>query len=299
MRKRRLSIAAGSTGGVYYPYAGGIAKAVSETLSDVEVTAEATSGSIDNLKFLQAGSADLAFTLADTLDEAVGGRGAFVEGGPVSARTLAALYDNLTHVVTLSGSGILSLGDLRGRVVSLGAPGSGTETVAARILEASGIDPAHGVARQALGVNASVDALRDGKLDAFFWSSGVPAGALLDLAATPGRRLVLLASDGAHSVLQRRFGPLYARRVIPKGAYPGVDSDVSVVAVTNLLVVAAAMEDELAYRLTRTLFEKQKQLEAIHPEARNLSLQRAVADSPAPFHPGAIRYYREQGAWPG
>jgi TRAP transporter TAXI family solute receptor len=183
-------------------------------------------------------------------------------------------------------------------VVSVGAPGSGTETIAQRILAAAGIDPDSGIRRQGLGVNASVDALKDGKLDAFFWSSGVPAGSILDLAATPGKRLALLPSDSVLPALNERYGPMYYLGSIPKGAYPGVDADVPVVTVKSLLAVGPEMDDELAYRLTRTLFEKKAALEAIHPEARHLTLQEAVKGSPAPFHPGAIRYYKERGAWP-
>jgi TRAP transporter TAXI family solute receptor len=296
-RKRRLSIAAGLTGGVYYVYGGGIAKVVSETLPDVEVTAEATSGSIDNLKFVGSGKADIGFTMADTLDDAVKGQGAFRENGPGKLRTLAALIDNFTHVATFAGSGLRGLADLKGRVVSVGAPGSGTETIALRILEAAGIDPAAGIRRQGLGVNASVDALKDGKLDAFFWSSGVPAGSILDLAATPGQRLALLPNDSVLPELQRRFAGLYSLGSIPRETYPGLDADVPVVTVKSLLAVSESMDEELAYRLTRTLFEKQKALEAIHPEARHLGLEAATQGSTAPFHAGAIRYYKERGAW--
>lgn len=296
-RKRRLSIAAGLTGGVYYVYGGGIAKVVSETLPDVEVTAEATSGSIDNLKFVESGKADIGFTMADTLDDAMRGQGAFKGGGPAKLLALAALIDNFTHVACFADSGLRALADLKGRVVSVGAPGSGTETIAVRILEAAGIDPTSGIRRQGLGVNASVDALKDGKLDAFLWSSGVPASSLLDLASTPGRRLLLLASDSVLPELKRRFGGLYYLGSIPKGTYAGVDSDIAVVTVKSLLAVSGSMDEELAYRLTRTLFEKQKALEMIHSEARHLTLDEAVKGSPAPFHPGAIRYYKEKGAW--
>jgi TRAP transporter TAXI family solute receptor len=296
-RKRRLSIAAGLTGGVYYVYGGGIAKVESEALPDVELTAEATSGSIDNLKFVTSGRADIGFTMADTLDDAVKGQGAFREGGPLRLRSLAALIDNYTHVATFAKSGLRSLADLRGRVVSVGAPGSGTETIALRILEAAGIDPASGIRRQGLGVNASVDALKDGKLDAFFWSSGVPAGSILDLAATPGQKLMLIPSDSVLPELQRRFPGLYENGKVARDAYPGLDADVPVVTVKSLLAVGESMDEELAYRLTRTLFEKQEALAAIHPEARHLSLDAATRGSTAPFHAGAIRYYRERGAW--
>ncbi len=297
-RKRRLSIAAGLTGGVYYVYGGGIAKVASQSVPGLEVTAEATSGSIDNLKFIHAGKADVGFTLADTLDEAIKGQGAFRELGPLKLRSLAVLYANLTQVVAFEGSGIRTLNDLKGRVVSVGAPGSGTETIAVRVLEATGIDPQTGIRRQGLGVSTSADALKDGKLDAFFWSSGVPAGALLDLAATPGKQMSLLENASTLPELQRRFGALYASGMIPKGTYPGLQADVAVVAVFNVLVVSETLDEALAYELTRTLFAKQSELAAIHPEAGRLSLATAVAESPAPFHPGAIRFYKEKAAWP-
>jgi TRAP transporter TAXI family solute receptor len=298
-RKRRLSIAAGLTGGVYYVYGGGIAKVVSETLPDVEMTAEATSGSVDNLKFVGSGRADVGFTMADTLDDAVRGQGAFHGDRPVKLLALAALIDNFTHVACFADSGLRGIADLKGKVVSVGAPGSGTETIALRILKAAGLDPDSDVRRQGLGVSASADALKDGKLDAFFWSSGVPAGSILDLAATPGHRLALLASSALLPELQRRHGSLYYEGTIPKGVYPGVDADVPVVTVKSLLAVSSEMDADLAYRLTRTLFDKKQDLVAIHPEARNLTLEQAVKGSPAPFHPGAIRYYQEKGAWPG
>jgi TRAP transporter TAXI family solute receptor len=297
-RKHRLSIAAGLTGGVYYVYGGGIAKVASESIPGLEVTAEATSGSIDNLKFIHAGKADIGFTLADTLDDAIKGQGAFREMGALKIRSLAVLYANLTQVVAFSGNGMRTLGDLRGRVVSVGAPGSGTETVAVRVLEAAGVDPQTGIRRQGLGVSTSADALKDGKLDAFFWSSGVPAGALLDLAATPGKQMMLLENASTLPELQRRFGTLYAAGTIPKTAYPGLEADVAVVAVSNVLVVSEALDETFAYELTRMLFVKQAELAAIHPEAGRLSLASAVAGSPAPFHPGAIRFYKEKGAWP-
>ena len=297
-RKRRLSIAAGLTGGVYYVYGGGLAKVASESVPGLEVTAEATSGSIDNLKFIHAGKADIGFTLSDTLDDAIKGQGAFRELGPLRLRSLAVLYANLTQVVAFEGSGIRSLGDLKGRVVSVGAPGSGTETIALRVLETAGIDPQSGIRRQGLGVSTSADALKDGKLDAFFWSSGVPAGALLDLAATPGKKMTLLENASTLPELRRRYGALYDSGTIPKATYPGLEADVAVVAVANVLAVSETLDESLAYELTRALFAKQKELAAIHPEAGRLSLASAVLGSPAPFHPGAIRYYKEQGAWP-
>jgi TRAP transporter TAXI family solute receptor len=294
----RLSIATGNTGGVYYPYGGGLAKVLSESLPKVEVTAEVTAASVDNLKLIQLGKVDIAFTLADTLADAVGGRGAFEKTGAVKARTLAVLYPNYTHLVTVEGNGVERLADLRGKVVSTGSAGSGTEVIAFRVLRAAGLDPDRDIRRQALSVNASVDAIKDDKIDAFFWSGGLPTASVLDLASTAGVTAKLIANDDVIPSLQSAWGPsLYRRIVMPKGSYPGQPTDIGVVAVDNALVVDAAMDAQLAYEVTRTLFDKKAELVAIHPEARHLSPEIAIAGSPAEFHPGAIRYYQERGVW--
>jgi TRAP transporter TAXI family solute receptor len=294
---RFLSIATGGTGGVYYPYGGGLAKVLNEHLPGVRASAEVTAASVDNLKFLRDGRADIAFTLADTLSDAVHARGAFAGSAPVPATSLAVLYSNYTHLVTLAGSAIRSVGDLRGKVVSTGAPGSGTEVIAFRILKAAGLDAARGVQRQGLGASESADALKDGKLDAFFWSGGLPTAAIQDLSRTSGITVRLVATADLLPALQREFGELYFALQVPRGAYPGVDAAVPVVGVANALVVHRSMDEQLAYDVTRLLFARQADLAAIHPEARHLSLATAVKGSPADFHPGAIRYYREQNAW--
>ena len=293
----RLSIATGNTGGVYYPYGGGLARVISQSIPHVDATAEVTAASVDNLKLIQLGKADIAFVLTDTLDDAIHGRGPFAKM-PVKARTLAVLYPNYTQVGTIEGKGINRLADLRGRVVSTGSPGSGTEVIALRVLRAAGIDPDRDIRKQSLTVNASVDALKDGKIDAFFWSGGLPTASLLDLASTIGVTAKLIANDDVLPKLQQQYTPgLYFRLVIPKGTYPGVNYDSGSIAVANALVVKDTMSDELAYELTKVLFDRQPDLAAIHPEAKKLNVGTAVAESPAPFHPGAIRYYQERGAW--
>ena len=293
----RLSIATGNTGGVYYPYGGGLARVISQSIPRVDATAEVTAASVDNLKLIQLGKADIAFVLTDTLDDAIHGRGPFSKM-PVKARTLAVLYPNYTQVATIEGKGINRLADLRGRVVSTGSPGSGTEVIAFRVLRAAGLDPDKDIRRQGLTVNASVDALKDGKIDAFFWSGGLPTASLLDLSSTIGITAKLLSNDEVLPKLHEQFTPgLYFRLVIPKGTYPGVNYDSGSVGVANALVVKETMTDELAYELTKVLFDRQPDLAAIHPEAKKLNLDTAVHGSPAPFHPGAIRYYEERGAW--
>lgn len=296
--KQRLSIATGGTGGVYYPYGGAIARVIGARLPGVEATAEVTGGSIDNLKFVARGKADIAFTLADTLADAAAGREAFAAFGVVPARALAVLYPNDTQVATFEDEGIRSLADLRGRTVSSGAAGGGTETIAVRILAAAGLDPDRDVARHSLSASASVDALRDGTIDALFWSGGVPTAALLDLGRTPGRRMRLLANAETLPALRARYGPHYRAAEIPAGVYPGVDAPVPVITVANLLVVDARLPESLAYDVTRALFLGREEIAAVHAEGRSLSVASAVVGSPVPFHPGAARFYREQGVAP-
>jgi TRAP transporter TAXI family solute receptor len=282
---------------VYYPYGGGIAKIISENLEGVQATAEVTAASVDNLKFLSDGRSDIAFTMTDTLSDAARAQGPFKNFGAVPARALAVLYSNYLHLVTLADAGITSVADLKGRVVSTGAPGSGTEVVALRVLEAMGLDPAKDLTTQALGASQSADALKDGKLHAFFFAGGLPTATILDLAHTSGIKVRLIATDAALPKMRAQYGDaIYESLVIPRAVY-GTDADVPVVGIPNLLVVSEKMPAPLAYDITRLLFEKQADLIAIHPQARDLSLERAVKGSPVPFHPGAVRYYTEQHAW--
>jgi len=292
-RARFLSIATGGTGGVYYPYGGGLAKVLNENLPNVRATAEVTAASVDNLKLIRDGKADIAFVLADTLADAVAGQGPF-EGRRVPVASLAVLYSNYTHIVTTATSGIASIADLRGKTVSTGAPGSGTEVIAMRVLRAAGIDPDRDVTRQGLGATESAGALKDGKVAAFVWTGGLPTAAIQDLAHSQGMTIRLIPSVDVLPALRREYGELYSPLEIPAGAYRGVDQPVAVVGVANVLVVNRSMPDDLAYDITRVLFEKKAALAAIHPEAAQLTPERGATGSPAEYHPGALKYYAEQ-----
>ncbi len=289
-----LSIATGGTGGVYYPYGGGLAKILNDSIPGVRASAEVTAASVDNLKLIRDGKADIAFALADTVADAANGRGAF-EGSPAPVASIAVLYSNYTHLVTLASSGITSVQGLRGKTVSTGSPGSGTEVIAFRTLRAAGLNPDADLTRQGLGASESAGALKDGKVDAFFWSGGLPTAAVQDLAHSPGIALRMIATGDLVPALQREHGPLYFPMDVPAGAYPGVTAAVSVVGVANVLVVNRSMAEQLAYDITRVMFEKQPELAGIHPEARKLSIDTATKGSPVDFHPGALRYYREKG----
>ncbi len=289
----RLSIATGGTSGVYFVYGGGLAKVISSDLEGYRATAETTSASVDNLILIKDGSSDVAFTLGDTAIDAVKGREGFKD--PVPMRALAQIYDNYTQVVAKAGSGIKTIEDLKGKRVSVGAPNSGTEVIADRVLEAAKIDPKGGIKRQGLGVDESVQAMKDGSIDAFFWSGGLPTGAITDLTTT--NKITMLDTTVYTDQLVQKYGDVYRDETIPKGTYKGVEEDVPTIAVPNYLVVAEKMDEKLAFDLTKLLFDSKKDLEAVHPEAKNLDPARAKeVIAPIELHPGAKRYFDEEGA---
>jgi len=290
----RLSIVTGGTGGVYFILGGGMAKLISANIAGVEATAEVTSASVDNMRLIGAKRADLAMTLADTALDALRGNEAF-RGAAVPVVTLFPMYNNINHLVTVEGSGINSVADLRGKRVSVGSPGSGTEVTALRMLEAGGLDHERDIRKDRLGVAPSVDALRDRRIDAFFWSGGLPTSAVLDLAATPGVRMKLVSLDGILPAMQRKYGSVYFRSVIGKGIYPGVTENVPTIGVVNLMVVHRDFPADLAYQITKLVFERRGELAQVHPEAANITVAGLAALALLPVHPGAARYYRERG----
>ncbi|MGQ0548225.1 MAG: TAXI family TRAP transporter solute-binding subunit [Armatimonadota bacterium] len=289
----RLSIATGTTGGVYFPLGGGLASLISKNIPGVTATAEVTPASVDNMRLIQAKRTDIAMTLADTASDAFKGEDAF-KGNAVPIRTLVPLYNNFNHLITIDGTGIATIADLRGKRVSVGPPGSGTEVTALRLLEAAGLHPDRDIRRERLAPAPSADALRDRKLDAFFWSGGLPTAAVLDLAVSPGVRIRLVPLDTLVATLQRKYGNLYFRSVILKEFYPGMPANAPTIGVANLLVVHQDFDAELAYQITKLVFERRPDLAQVHKEAANITLNGAASKSPVPYHPGAIRFYRER-----
>jgi len=290
----RISITTGGTGGVYYPLGGGMANILSKYIPGLQATAEVTGGSIDNLKLLGAGKTEVAFSMVDAAWEAAQGEDKF-KSGKVNARTLIVLYPNRMHVVTVDGTGITKLADLKGKRISTGSAGSGTEVMAWRVLEAVGIDPKKDIKVERLGVSESVNAIKDRKIDAFFWVGGVPTAAITDLAATPGTKIRLLDHAEALDAMNRKYGPLYAKGIIAPTSYQGMDKPVENVDVWNVLVTNDKMSDQMAYDIVKTLMEKKAELVAVHKEAQNLDLRYQKIGSPIPYHPGAKKYFEEQG----
>ncbi len=290
----RLSIATGGTGGVYYPMGGGMANILSKYIPYLEATAEVTTASVDNCLLVGKQKAELAFIMADTGWDAYMGKAQFKEKVPL--RTLAVLYPNNMHVVTAEGKGINKISDLKGKRVSTGAPGSGTEVMGLRVIEANGLDPNKDLTRDKLGVSESAGALKDGKIDAFFWVGGLPTAAITDLGATPGIKIKLLNSADAVPKMREKYGPLYVKGAIPAKTYPGQEADVPIAVVWNVLICNEKMKEDVAYDILKTLFDHKPELVASHRDARYLSLDsQAGGGSPIPFHPGAIRYFAEKG----
>ena len=290
----RISITTGGTGGVYYPMGGGMANILSKYVPGLTATAEVTGGSIDNLKLINAGKSEVGFSMADSGWDAYEGNDKFKDG-KVNVRTLMVLYPNKMHVVTIEGTGINKLSDLKGKRVSTGSAGSGTEIMAMRVLEAVGIDGRKDLKQERLGAAESVNAIKDRKIDAFFWVGGLPTAAVTDLAATPGIKIKLIDHDEVVEAMNKKYGPLYVKGVIPAGTYPGQDKPNGEVDVWNILVTNDKMSDAMAYSIVKTLFEKKPELVAVHKEAQNIELKSQTAGSPIPFHPGAKKYFAEQG----
>ncbi len=293
--KTNIFVATGPTTGVYYPLGGGLADILTKHMNNLNATAGTTDGSMANLLLIGQGRADVAFTMADASWDAYKGQDKFKDKA-VPLRALMVLYPNRMHVVTVDGTGINKIADLKGKRVSTGAPNSATQIMAYRVLEASGLDPEKDIIRERLDPGKSADAIKDRKLDAFFWVGGVPTPAVTDLGATPGLKLKLIDHSDAQEAMVKKFGPLYVKDTIPAKAYPGQDAANNIITVWNVLVVDAKMSDDMAYNIVKTIFERKEDLVRVHKEAQNLDYKYQTNGAAViPYHPGARKYFVEKG----
>jgi len=293
---QNISIATGGTGGVYYPLGGGMAAVLSKHVPGMQATAEVTGGSVDNLKLIGSGKPYIGLAMTDASLDAYRGEDKF-KGNKVPLRTLMILYPNRMHVVTIEGRGINKMADLKGKRVSTGSPGSATEVMAFRVIEAAGLDKDSDMKRERLGVAESVNAVKDAKIDAFFWVGGLPTAAVTDLANTPGTKLKLIDHADAVAAMNKKYGDLYVQDTIPKDTYKGMDADNKQATVMNILVAHENMDEKTAYNIVKTIFDKRDDVIAVHKEAVNFKLEnQKAAASPIPFHPGALKYFAEKGA---
>jgi len=290
-----IAIATGGTGGVYYPLGGGMANILTKYVPGYAATARVTGGSVDNLKLIGTKQSEVAMVMVDAALDALKGEDKF-KGNPVQVRTLMVLYPNRMHVVSIEGKGVEKMSDLKGKRVSTGSPGSATEVMAFRVIEAAGLDKDKDMRRERLGVAESTNALKDGKIDAYFWVGGLPTAGVTDLAATPGVKLKLVDHAEMLDKMNAKYGGIYSADLIPAKTYPGQDKDNKIISVQNILVSDASLPDQEAYNIVKTFIEHKADLVAVHGEAKNIDLAKQVkANSAIPWHPGAVKYFTEKG----
>ncbi len=299
-----FSIATGTTGGVWYPLGGAIGGVITKYVPDTEATAETTTAAIDNLRLLVTGKAGMAWCYDYHIVLLNQGKLTQVSDKPQPARLFLAFYEQPLHIVTYEGSGINTLYDLRGKRVSTGPPASGTEEQALYVLSALGIDPDKDFTREKLSPADSGSAMKDGKLDAFFWSGAVPTSSIVDLATTPGFKMKLIPISGeiADKIIQS-YPAVFHKTKIPKGAYPGLEEDVETIAITAVLAVMDSFPADRLYEIAKAIFDHRDELAAAWKKATQLTPEMAYMQAGGEarryIHPGAERFFREMGVIKG
>src|SRR5688572_32721006 len=287
-----VNILTGGTAGVYYPLGVAISKVLTDKVPDTRPSVQATKGSVENLNLIQGGKGEVGFTLGDSLAAAVAGSADAGFKGPLdNVRTLGAIYPNYVQIVASEESGIKTLADLKGKRVSVGAPKSGTELNARAILAAAGLSYEDLGKVEYLPFAESVELMKNRQLDATLQSAGLGVASIRDLASSVPITLVEIPAD-----VVAKAGPPYVAATIPAGTYEGQDVDVQAASVQNYLVTHAGVPDDVVYAMTKGVFESLDDLGAAHAAAKDIKLEGAAANPPAPLHPGAEKYFKEAGA---
>ena len=298
--KLSFSIATGGTGGVWYPLGGAIGGVVGKNVPNTDATAEATTAAIDNLKLLTAGRAGMAFCYDYHVVWANDGK---VPGltGKHNVRMVMGFYEQPLHIATKEGTGITSLMDLKGKRVSTGAPNSGTEEQADYVLKGLGMDWNKDFTREKLGATESVAALKDGKIHAFFWSGAIPTSSIIDLASTPGLKMVLLPVGGeiAEKIMKGNPG-VFHKTVFEKGAYSAVEKDIPAIAITAVLTAMDTFPQDKLYQIVSSVFASTAELSAVWKDATKLvpdrSVNQVTPDALKYLHAGSQKFFKEKGA---
>jgi TRAP transporter TAXI family solute receptor len=292
--KKQFSIGTGTTGAVFYPLGGAMANILTKKVPGWAVTAEATAGSVANMHMLRDGKAELVLTQLDTAYDALKGLDKFT-GKPVPHKVLAIIYANKFHVVTMEGTGINALADLKGKRISTAPPVSASEVLALRVLEAIGMSFSD-IKRERLAPAESTNAMKDGKLDGYFFAGGPPVAAITDLAASQGIKIKLIDHDFTVPKIVAKYGPLYTQSTVPAKSYPGQDTDSKVLAIWNAIVVGDQMADDTANTIVKTIWESRDDLVATHKAALEMTPEiQKLSYTPTPYHPAALRYFAEKG----
>ena len=286
-----INVLTGGTSGVYYPLGVAIGKILGDHLPDVKVQVQATKASVENLILLQQGRGEIAFALGDSLKAAWDGdEEAGFKRKMDKLRTLGAIYPNYVQIVATADSGIKTLADLKGKSLSVGAPKSGTELNSRAILAAAGMSYKDLGKVEYLPFAESVDLMKNRQLDATLQSAALGVASLKDLSVSTDISVVAVPK-----AVVEKIGPPFVPVVIPANIYTGQDKDVPTAAVGNYLVTSSAVSDDVAYQMTRLIFESLDELANAHVAGKEIKLETAAEGSPVPLHPGAIRYYREKG----
>jgi TRAP transporter TAXI family solute receptor len=286
-----VNILTGGTSGVYYPLGVAIGKIYGDKLPNVKTQVQATKASVENLVLLQQGRGELAFVLGDSLKAAwEGDEEAGFKSKLTKLRTLGAIYPNYIQIVAAADSGIKTLADLKGKSLSVGAPKSGTELNSRAILAAAGLSYKDLGKIEYLPFAESVDLMKNRQLNATLQSAGLGVASLKDLSSSTDITVVSVPKE-----VVDKIGPPFVSVMIPANTYTGQDGDVPTAAVINYLVTSSAVSDDLAYQMTKLIFESLPELANSHVAGREIKLETAATGSPVPLHPGAIRYYTEKG----
>ena len=288
----QIRLATGGTTGTYYAYGSTLAQILTEK-TNIPITIQSTGASKANIQLMDAGEVEFAMVQNDVMDYAWKGVDLFNGEQSQNFNAMGALYAEVCQVVANPAAGIRTIADLKGKSVSVGDAGSGTEFNARQILEAYGIS-FNDIVKQNLGFGPSADALRDNKIDAFFCVAGPPTPAIVDLATS--KEVLILEVDDPHAEILRRSYPFYAQFPIAAGSYRGHSGPINTVAVKATFIVHPKLSEDTVYKLTKALFESQSQIAAAHDKGKELSVSYAIDGISVPFHPGAIKYYKEIGA---
>jgi hypothetical protein len=286
-----VNVLTGGTSGVYYPLGVAIGKIFSDKLPNVKTQVQATKASVENLILLQQGRGEIAFALGDSLKAAwEGDEEAGFKSKLDKLRTIGAIYPNYVQIVATADSGIKTLADLKGKSLSVGAPKSGTELNSRAILAAAGLSYKDLGKVEYLPFAESVDLMKNRQLDATLQSAGLGVASLKDLSTSTDITVVSVPKQ-----VVDKIGPPFTAVKIPANTYTGQEKDVPTAAVINYLVTSTAVSDDLAYQMTKLIFESLPELANAHVAGRDIKLEAAATGSPIPLHPGAIRYYKEKG----
>ncbi|WP_433296411.1 TAXI family TRAP transporter solute-binding subunit [Actinoplanes sp. CA-030573] len=288
----RVGIATGNATGVYFALGNAYAEQIGEAGGKLKATAAETGASVQNIQQVVAGTYNVAFALADTAADAVNGSGSFTSRQPIAA--LTRIHTNYTQVIVRKAAGIKDVAGMKGKRVSTGSPKSGTEVIANRVLKAAGLDPATDISAQKLDLTKTVDGMKDGSIDALFWSGGLPTPGITDLLTTAAGKVEFLDITSVLGDLQK-INPVYETGTIPAATYR-IPADVATIVVPNMLLVRDDLDPDVACVLTRVLFDRKAQLVQANAAAKEITLANARKTEPVPLHRGAVKALDDLGA---